>query len=81
MNAYISDALAREHTDALLADAAAGRRAKQARRSRRAASISTRNGATGPALRRAARSAPASAAHFVTAPFVAFREWFAAGQL
>jgi hypothetical protein len=37
MNSYITDALAREHADRLMADAAAARRVRRVRSARRAA--------------------------------------------
>jgi hypothetical protein len=79
MNTYITDALAREHTSTLLADAAANRRAKLARRARRSASTSTSKPVRQP--HRGFRSGTASAAHFVAVPFSSFQSWLAAGQL
>jgi hypothetical protein len=38
MNVYVADSIARNHVDSLMADAAASRRAKQARMGRRRAS-------------------------------------------
>lgn len=42
MNTYITDQIAREHTDRLLSDAAAARRARRAVQSRRTAATTTR---------------------------------------
>lgn len=70
MNVYVSDHIARDHTDRLMADAAAARRARRARRSRRAAAraVPTESPADrSPAPRRG--------------PAAAFRAWYAAGQL
>jgi hypothetical protein len=82
MNEYISDRMAREHTDRLLAEAATVRRNRLVRRSRRRtagapASIATTHG------RRTTRPAHAgtAVAHFAASPFVAFQSWLAAGQL
>jgi hypothetical protein len=70
MNAYISDRIAREHADRLMADAAAARRARRVRSSRRAAgrAVPTESPADrSPAPRRG--------------PGAAFQAWLAAGQL
>jgi hypothetical protein len=70
MNAYISDRLAREHADRLMADAAAFRRARRVRQSRRA-------------VRRAVPAeSPADRSPAVRrGPAAAFHTWLAAGQL
>jgi hypothetical protein len=84
MNAYITDSLAREHTNTLLADAAANRRAKVARRNRRnasAASATSSQPAAGRAHRHGLRSGTASAAHHLARPISSFQTWLAAGQL
>jgi hypothetical protein len=70
MNAYITDQLAREHADRLMADAAAIRRARRVRHSRRAASraVPTESPADrSPAPRRGAAAV--------------FQSWLTAGQL
>jgi hypothetical protein len=70
MNAYISDQIAREHADRLMADAAAARRARRVRRARRAATraVPTESPADrSPVWRRS--------------PAAAFQAWLAAGQL
>jgi len=70
MNPYITDTLAREHADRLMADAAAHRRA---RRARSAHKVTSRTGRTesradrSPAPRRSAAAA--------------FQSWLTAGQL
>lgn len=70
MNVYISDRLAREHADRLMADAAAVRRARRVRQARRA------TGRTVPTESPADRS-PAPRRRAVAA----FHSWLAAGQL
>jgi hypothetical protein len=70
MNAYITDTLAREHADRLMADAAAHRRARRARSARKA------TGRAVPAESPADRSpAPRRGAA------AAFQSWLTAGQL
>jgi hypothetical protein len=68
MNPYISDRLAREHADRLMADAAAVRRARRARHARRSAARAVP--AESPADRSPRRG-----------PAAAFQTWLAAGQL
>jgi hypothetical protein len=51
MNAYITDQIAREHTERLLSDAAASRRVRRALKSRRTAGTSTRSSRSQPAAR------------------------------
>jgi hypothetical protein len=79
MNAYFTDQMAREHADRLMADAAAARRLRRVRQSRRAVSTTTRTPTTDRSHRTASRG-PATA-HLAGRPFAAFRSWFAAGQL
>ena len=70
MNAYITDTLAREHADRMMADAAAHRRARRVRAARRAVghSVPTESPADrSPAPRRGAAAA--------------FQSWLTAGQL
>jgi hypothetical protein len=81
MNAYISDSLARAHTDRLMADAAAARRARRVRAARRAAS---RTGGQESAADRSPDTrvrGPVAAAHLVARPFTAFHNWLVTGQL
>lgn len=82
MNAYIADRIAREHTDRLMAEAAAWRRSRTVRNSRRAARTSTASGSgrTRRSRRVAARPGTA-AAHFVARPFVAIHSWLVAGEM
>jgi hypothetical protein len=71
MNAYISDQIAREHADRLMADAAAARRARRVRSSRRAAG-----------RRAVPTESPADRSHALRrGPAAAFQSWLAAGQL
>jgi hypothetical protein len=97
MNAYIADRIARQHADALMADASLARRVRKVRRSRRAAESITRGrsttrggdaGGTGsgsvePAPSQPTRAARPSvaAARFVARPFAAVHAWLLAGQL
>jgi hypothetical protein len=70
MNAFFSDQIAREHANRLMLDAAAVRRARRVRRSRRAAgrAVPTESPADrSPAPRRG--------------PAAAFNSWLAAGHL
>jgi len=80
MNAYLTDSLAREHADRLLADAAAARRARGVRMARSAARTSRTDSAAdrSPA---APRSRAAAAAHLALRPATAFHSWWAAGEL
>jgi hypothetical protein len=80
MNAYIADSIARQHADAMLADASAARRLARARKSRtarRAASEKADSGAPSPATSRRG----AAVAHVVARPFSAAHSWLAAGEL
>jgi hypothetical protein len=80
MNTYIADSIARQHADAMLADAAAARRLGRARKSRTirtAASAKAGSGASSPALARRG----AAVAHVVAWPFSAAHSWLAAGEL
>ena len=82
MNVTIADGIARQHTDALLADAAAARRVRRARRSGR-----TRPAAVTPSDNEAAErsSTPresrlgTAVAHAFARPFTAAHHWLAAG--
>jgi len=70
MNVYISDQLAREHADRLMADASAARRVRRVRRARRAAG------------RAVPTESPADRSHTVRRnPAAAFQSWLTAGQL
>jgi 2-methylcitrate dehydratase PrpD len=71
MNAYMTDQIAREHADRLMADGAAARRLRRVRQSQRAASTVTRVHPT-------AGPAPVP---FVRHPVAAFWSWLAAGLL
>lgn len=70
MNTYITDTLAREHADRLMADAAAHRRARRARAARR--SVGHAVPAESPADRSPAPRRGVAAA---------FQSWLTAGQL
>jgi hypothetical protein len=75
MNAYMSDQIARDHVDSLLADGAAARRLRRIHQSRRAASTSTHT-------HHANRSdAGPATVPFVRHPVAAFWSWLAAGVL
>jgi hypothetical protein len=80
MNAYVSDRIAREHADRLMADAAAARRARRARQARRGTSITT-NRVAADRSRTAARPGAAAAARFVKHPFAALHSWLVAGEM
>lgn len=69
MNAYISDTIAREHADRLMADAREARRARRVRAARRAAVVGKRRGGTAVHTSAVAR------------PFVALHHWLVAGEL
>jgi hypothetical protein len=82
MNTYIADSIARQHADAMLADAAAARRVRRARTSgkaRAAAAAGAETAGHSPVPSASRRSA--AVAHFVTRPFTAASGWLAAGQL
>jgi hypothetical protein len=97
MNAYIADRIARQHADALMADASLARRVRQVRRSRRAAESITRGRSTtrggdadgtgsgsveqAPSKPTRATRPSVAAARFVGRPFVAAHAWLLAGQL
>ena len=81
MNAYFSDQLAREHADRLMSDAAAFRRARRVRNSRRAASRTGRNESAADRSPGAVYGRPTGATHLVARPFIAVQSWLAAGQL
>jgi hypothetical protein len=80
MNAYIADSIARQHADTMLADAAAARRLRRARKHNKARSAAPANvehsEQTPAAVRRGA-----VVAHVVAWPFSAAHSWLAAGQL
>jgi hypothetical protein len=93
MNAYLADRIAREHADALMADAAAHRRARRARQERKERRAATRTGTVSmsglenprpqvgaPKANRWSNRA-ASAAHLAARPYTALHDWIAAGQL
>jgi hypothetical protein len=80
MNEYISDRMARERTDRMLAEAANSRRSRLVRRSRRNATAApARQAGTGRTTSPA--HAGTATAHYVARPFAAFQSWLAAGQL
>jgi hypothetical protein len=81
MNPYYADRIAREHADALMADAVAARLARRVRRERRAAASSSAGRGAVQAQRRAAARPGAAAVHFAAHPFVALGSWIAAGHL
>jgi len=78
MNEYISDRMAREHADRLLTEAAAVRRSRLVRRSRRHAAAAP---AGRPASRPRRPAVVGAAARSITRPFAAVGSWLAAGQL
>ncbi|MFN2560738.1 MAG: hypothetical protein ABR571_05520 [Jatrophihabitans sp.] len=83
MNVYIADSIARQHADAVRADASAARRLARARKSRTArtarpaASANADSGAPSPSTSRRG----AAVAHVVARPFSAAHSWLAAGEL
>lgn len=77
MNGYISDSIARDHVDSMLAAAAASRRAKAVRQERRSRRATAKRSAD----RRKHSATAASVGHAVTRPFVAVHSWYAAGEL
>lgn len=80
MNTYISDSIARQHADSMLADAASARRLARARKrrtGRNAASAKAASAASSPAV----SSRSAAVAHVVAWPFSAAHSWLAAGEL
>jgi hypothetical protein len=84
MNAYIADRIARQHTDALLADAAAARRVRRARKGSKRRVVTAHPAADSAAEAASAPTAPrpgAAVAHAIAWPFTAARSWLAAGYL
>ena len=82
MNAYIADSIARQHADAMLADASAARRLARARKSRTtrpATSASAKAEGSAPSSATSRRGA--AVAHVVARPFSAAHSWLAAGEL
>jgi hypothetical protein len=77
MNAYITDQIARDHLDHLLADAVIARRVRAVRQSRRAASRRTKT----PARAHPTSRARAVVSNVVSRPVAAFQSWLAAGLL
>ena len=77
MNAYITDRIARDHVDQLLADAVIARRVRSVRKSRRAASRRTKT----PARAHPTSRARAAVSSVITRPVAAFQSWLAAGLL
>lgn len=77
MNAYISDRIARDHADQLLADAVIARRVRAIRKARRAATQRT----TASARVQPTSRTRAAVSHVVTRPYAAFQSWLAAGLL
>lgn len=80
MNTYIADSIARQHADAMLADAAAARRLRGARRSRTARITVSAKVDSGQSPAPVARRG-AVVAHVVAWPFSAAHNWLAAGEL
>lgn len=81
MNGYITDSVARDHVDTLLAGAAASRRAKEARRARRARREAAKGETKANTANTARHGRAASVGHAAARPFVAVQTWIAAGQL
>ena len=81
MNGIFTDRLAREHADRLMADAAAIRRARRVRTSRRAAGRTARFESPADRSPAAPHQRPVAVAHAATRPFTAVRTWLVAGQL
>jgi hypothetical protein len=84
MNVYIADGIARQHNDALLADAAAARRVRRARRGGKPRSATVAPTVDGSVEQTTSSRAPRSGAvvaHVISWPFSAARNWLAAGYL
>jgi hypothetical protein len=77
MNTYMSDRIARDHLDQLRSDAVIGRRLREIRKARRAASRSVRI----PARAQPTSRARAVVSTVVTRPAAAVHAWLAAGLL
>lgn len=75
---YLVDRLAREHADALMAEAAGTRRARQVRQVRR--ERKARSNGQSPADRSPATT-QRTAVKFAAHPVAVFHSWLAAGQL
>ncbi len=73
MNVYVSDQIARDHANQMMADAALARRLRRVRASRRAAGHPADTGTS-------ARSGT-RVGHLVTRPYRAVHTWLAAGLL
>lgn len=78
MNAYVTDRIARDHLDQMLADAALARRVNQVRKSRRAARRATAAATSEPAD---VTARPRNASRILTRPYAAFHAWLTAGLL
>jgi hypothetical protein len=82
MNAYISDSIARQHADTMLANAAAARRLGRARKGSKARTAApARTEAVGSASAPGRSRRGAAVAHVAAWPFSAAHSWLAAGQL
>lgn len=79
MNVYLTDSLARDHAETMMATAAASHRAKLARQSRRR--VESSRATAGLAQHRSPRGGAALVGHFARRPITAVHSWFAAGQL
>ncbi|HEV7206765.1 MAG TPA: hypothetical protein VGN18_19330 [Jatrophihabitans sp.] len=75
---FLTDAIAREHVNSMLEEAATGRAAHRVARARRRERRAARQSARGEA---AFASRPAGVARSFGRPVVAFQHWLAAGQL
>jgi hypothetical protein len=73
---YLVDRLARDHADALMADAAAARRTRRVRRERRAAQWTQE-----PSSDRSPASPHRGAVKLAAHPVAVLHSWLAAGQL
>ena len=81
MNVYFTDQLAREHADRLMADAAAVRRGRRVRASRRAASRVARFESPADRSPAAPHRRPLAAGHAMARPLTAVHSWLVSGQL
>jgi hypothetical protein len=81
MNVYFTDRMAREHADRLMTDAAAIRRARRVRASRRAASRTGRSESPADRSPAVPHRRPVAAGHAVVRPFSAVHSWLVSGQL
>ncbi len=86
MNAYIADSIARQHADAMLADAAIARRLRRARKNAKTRHVASSGTAASSASAEGAPTAGplrtgSAVASVIVRPFTAAHSWLLAGQL